>query len=149
MCVACVDLLLLGGWTNLCLPLCTRSSTTLRERTTRQTCPPWPRPPPRTGPRSTSSPSQRCPCPSPNNLADPVRNHKLHLLLFCKKTIFFPIFPSSFLCRTPSHPQIPKNKGWTVCEHSSCVYVGVSPSSHLNSNTFCVPDSSRAGRQQV
>lgn len=90
MCVTCVYLrgpALVGSFwrskspsvTNLRMHLCTRSLTTLRERSTRQMCPPWPRLHPRTVPRSTSFPSQRSPCPFPNNLADPVRHHRRHL----------------------------------------------------------------------
>lgn len=67
--------------TNLRMRLCTRSLTTPRERSTRRTCRPWLRPPPRTAQRSTSFPSQRSPCPSPNNLADPVRTRRRRLPL--------------------------------------------------------------------
>ena len=59
--------------TNPSLCVCTRSSKTQRERSTRQISPSWPRLPPRTAQRSTSCPSLRSPCPSPSSLADPVR----------------------------------------------------------------------------
>lgn len=83
--------------TNLRMRLCTRSLTTRRERSTRRTCRPWPRPPPRTAQRSTSFPSQRSPCPSPNNLADPVRTRRRRLPL-CQ-THFY-VSPPSLPCPT-------------------------------------------------
>lgn len=87
--------------TNLRMRLCTRSSTTRRERSTRRTCRPWPRPPPRTAQRSTSFPSQRSPCPSPNNLADPVRTRGRRRPL-CETHVHVP--PPSRPCRT-LHPR--------------------------------------------
>lgn len=133
-----------GGSANLCMHLCTRSLTTLRERSTRQMCPPWLRLPPRTAPMSTSSPSQRSPCPSPNNLADPVRNHRRCLQIGPASILQNPLFlfsPSSFLCCTPSHPPAnPKKKeGWTVCENS-CPAVPFSPHSscdYIDIDGFC------------
>lgn len=63
--------------TNPSVCLCTRSLKTLREKSTRQISRPWPRLPPRMGLRSTSFPSPRSPCLSPNSLADPVRNYTI------------------------------------------------------------------------
>lgn len=97
--------------TNLRMRLCTRSLTTLRERRTRQTCRPWPRPPPRTAQRSTSFPSQRSPCPSPNNLADPVRTRRRRL----------PLCETHFHVSPPSLPRrtlhaCPRGPGPAVCD---------------------------------
>lgn len=75
--------------TNCSMCPCTRSLKTLRERSTRQISPPWPRPPPRMVPKSTSFPSQRSPSLSPNSLADPVRYYlTLYTYIIDKKMIF-------------------------------------------------------------
>lgn len=60
-------------WTNPSVCLCVRNLKTLRERSTRQTSPPWRLRPPRMAPRFTSCPSPRSPCLSPNSPADQVR----------------------------------------------------------------------------
>lgn len=126
--------------TNLCMHLFTRSLTTLRERTIRQMCPPWPRLPPRMAPRSTFFPSQRSLCPSPNNLADPVRDHRCCLQIgpafhFAKLLFMFSCcpFPAAHL-----HTRKYRN-GSTVCENG-CPAVPFSPHSsytYTDISGFC------------
>lgn len=72
--------------------LCTRSLTTLRERSTRQISLPWPHLPPRMAQRSTSFPSRRSPCLSPNSLADPVRNYTPWMRNTCVFFLWFHFF---------------------------------------------------------
>lgn len=55
-----------------CLPACCRNSRMWTGRSTMQTCPPWPRRPPRAVLTSTSCRSLRCPCQSPSNQLDQV-----------------------------------------------------------------------------
>lgn len=150
--------------TNLRMHLCTRSLTTLRERSTRQMCPPWPRLPPRTAPRSTSCPSQRSPCPSPNNLADPVRNHRRRLQtgpLFILQTSFlcFPAVLSLLHTFTPANTETDQLYAKTVGQQSrsvltlppftltSMAFVPVIVSSEFKH--ICILDSSQTGTQQV
>lgn len=150
--------------TNLCMHLFTRSLTTLRERTIRQMCPPWPRLPPRMAPRSTFFPSQRSLCPSPNNLADPVRDHRCCLQIgpafhFAKLLFMFSCCPFLLHTFTPANTEMDRLYVKTVAPQSrlvltvptltltSVAFVPVIVSSEIKH--ICLLDSSQPGTQQV